>query len=416
MKDKRIIYFPAIVGFPTLAILGSGSIETLALGAISITLLALFLYTIMLMGNTESTEAKDSMVTREIRKYGEPDKEFSKPYSSFPNQESSGDEDILDEELENHEKDKNHQKRDQIHLTSNKSFENISYNLKNNSSQNKENNLEPAGIKNFRVDRFKKETLGPIVKEFIQELPNRTKIDNSLFTVFEKENFMEFLIQRGNLFINCDMDAYLEADPTIITNLMQRIHIRSENGKIIYIPISTPHRIYGAIMMETLSSFTDQDLLIFQSEADRFAFEWEARNEYELAIMDPRTLVYNRNHFKTILREKFHATELTSLFLLEIAGSDDREEFIAFLAEMLPTSIFRIKESTLSFFLTATEVEDLGEHLNKTLKLMDENGFYSEFVLGYSKREANFIDPSQWEENAFIQLNLAKRKSHKLSA
>jgi hypothetical protein len=269
----------------------------------------------------------------------------------------------------------------------------------------------PSGIQGYRRTRFKKETLGPMVKEFLANLPIRSKIDNSLFCIFENGNYHEFLIQRGKLFIDCDTDAYLEASQQDIDTILSHQHIITDSNKKLMIPIYSPIRNYGALILESLSGFNPKDALVLQSECNRFAFEWETRSDYELAILDPQTMVYNLSHFKTILREKFQSQEKNALFYLEITGTSNKEDFISFLAEYLKFPIYRLEESRLAFFILEQELSSLPDLINSSILELDKQGFYAEFLLAYSMRDEVMLSSQDWEEEARQQLYISKHKS-----
>ncbi|MCC5816744.1 MAG: hypothetical protein JJT78_18485 [Leptospira sp.] len=390
MKNNQIIFFPALLGLPTLGLFNYGSPDTIALGVISFTLLFLFFYTIKLMGGKPENEQEKAEFAHlenpeevamanvpEIQTYRETTKNKPVSVSTTPIPEPTS-------------------------KPINKTEINTTHN--------------PLDIQGFRRDRFKKETLGPMVKIFLQDLPGRSKIDNILFSVYEKENYHEFLIQRGRLFIDCDTDAYIDASDETTLELKEGKNLIEDQGRRILLPIFTPSKNYGALILESLSGFNEKDLLIYQSECNRFAFEWEMRTEYELAILDPITLVYNKSHFRTIIREKFLSHEKIGLFFLEITGSEDRDSFISFLAEYLSFPLYRVEEKRLAFFLEEEEINGLNINLESAIKELDLQKFYAEFILAYSIRRPEMYSVMDWEEDTIQQLYLARKKSPQMAA
>jgi hypothetical protein len=276
------------------------------------------------------------------------------------------------------------------------------------------NNIIPIslGISSIRKSRFNKSTLGPMLKTFAKELPFRSKTNSILICLFENSTFNEFLIQRGSLFIDCDTSAPLEADEIVIEALLAKSTILTENGRFVFAPIATVHKILGMICMESISGFQPTEERLIGLECEKFAMDWEARTDYELAILDPNTFVYNKNHYKTILREKFFSREEeSSLFLLEISESKNRQEFISFLAENLTYCLYKIDESKLAFFLDNKEILEISNQLDAIVDSLDQQGFYVEFFLAYSFRGNQFESAMDWEENAFRQLAIAKKHS-----
>lgn len=379
MKNNQIIYFPAIVGLPFLAIISNRSPETIALGFISISLLVLFLYTIRLMGRSEPSSL--SIEPEPIE-----DRNPSNTTAAFDESTSGA-------------------------KSPSKKTIPSSNNVTTYTNPSNRELPNPSGIQGYRRTRFKKETLGPMVKEFLANLPIRSKIDNSLFCIFENSNYHEFLIQRGKLFIDCDTDAYLEASKQDIDTILDQRHVIRDSNKKLMIPIYSPIRNYGALILESLSGFNPKDALVLQSECNRFAFEWETRSDYELAILDPQTMVYNLSHFKTILREKFQSQEKNALFYLEITGTRNKEDFISFLAEYLKFPIYRLEESRLAFFILEQELGSLPERINSSILELDKQGFYAEFLLAYSMRDEEMLSSQDWEEEARQQLYISKHKS-----
>jgi len=269
---------------------------------------------------------------------------------------------------------------------------------------------EMESIKLYRKERFRREILGSMVKRFLNELPNRLKIDNSLFLISDGEEFREFLIRRGKLFIDCDTDALLEEDDDVIQSLRNCKPVLSNKGKKLYLPLCTSTRIYGALRLESLSGFSEKDVQIYLSECNRFAFELESRIEYESIILDPVTLAYKSNHFQTILHEKFLSDLPIALFLLDISRSDNREALISFLAEFFQFPIFEVGEERLAFFLYEDEMENLAVRIQDAILELDRQNFYAEFVLAFSLKTESMRSPADWWEDASQQIQYAKKK------
>lgn len=432
MKDNQIFFFPAVLSIPGLGLLSSGSPETIALGLISFTLLFLFFYTIKLMGGKPGEFHPGEL---DISDDGEMEEEFRDGESDPVNEETpldtsdlslhpenttttqpsntaktqSSNADKTQSSNENNPENQPNTRRFPVMERSNQPIHKNSIQLE---IKTKPRHIpDPLEIQGFRKERFKKETLGPMVKNFIQDLPHKSKIDNVLFSIYEKESFHEFLIQRGRLFIDCDTSAYLEASEEELQELKYGSHLVLDKSRKIILPIFTPSRNYGAMVLESLAGFNEKDILILQSECNRFAIEWETRNEYELAILDPITLVYNKSHYRTILREKFLSHDRIGLFLLDITGSEDREIFISFLAEFHSFPIYRVDERRLAFFLDESEIAGLNLSMESAIRELDKRGFFAEFVLGFSMRTNAMDSVMDWEEDAIQQLYLARKKS-----
>jgi hypothetical protein len=404
MKDKRLFLIPLLLLIPFFYIIFTGSKETIFLGFTSLALLSLFIYTLRLMSgikthtinvnqNTDSL-AQDSLLAENSNLRNQPQLEINKD-STLNSVEMNT--------LDQMSSKNTSQWESSIEIS--KSF------IEKNSNIN---NIIPIslGISSIRRSRFNKSTLGPMLKSFLKELPFRSKTSSTLICLYENSTFKEFLIQRGSLFIDCDTSASLEADEIVYESLLEKRTVLSENGRFIYSPIATVHKILGMICMESISGFLPSEERLVGLECEKFAMDWEARTDYELAILDPNTFVYNKNHYKTILREKFFSREEeSSLFLLEISESKNRQEFISFLAENLSYCLYKIDESKLAFFLDNNEILKISNQLDKIVESLDQQGFYVEFYLAYSFRGNQFESAMDWEENAFRQLAISKKQS-----
>lgn len=382
MKNNRIFLIPIVLSIPFIYLILTGSKETIFLGSISLALLTLFLYTLRLMSGTEKISIRSQEQNINSNSFQEQENEFQEEESfNLP--------------IEAKEK---------INYQALSFFE----------KPTKLDNIIPInlGIREIRKSRFKKETLGPMVKSFVQELPLRIKTVSLLFCIYENSLFKEFLMQRGSLFIDCDTDAVLEAEDNVWESLLQNESVLSEDGRNLYVCIATPTKILGMVSLESISGFLPNEKRLIELECEKFALDWEARTDYELAILDPSTLVYNKNHFNTILREKFFTREEEfSLFAIEVSDSKNREEFISYLAENLPFSIYRMDESKLGFFLSSTEIDKLSEQLDAIVQSLDEQGFFVEFYVAYSPKSRKLESALEWEEDINQQLLIAKRKN-----
>ncbi|MCG9876483.1 MAG: hypothetical protein MH321_17040 [Leptospiraceae bacterium] len=382
MKNNRIFLIPIVLSIPFIYLILTGSKETIFLGFISLALLTLFLYTLRLMSGTEKISIRSQEQNINSNSFQEQENEFQEEESfNLP--------------IEAKEK---------INYQALSFFE----------KPTKLDNIIPInlGIREIRKSRFKKETLGPMVKSFVQELPLRIKTVSLLFCIYENSLFKEFLMQRGSLFIDCDTDAVLEAEDNVWESLLQNESVLSEDGRNLYVCIATPTKILGMVSLESISGFLPNEKRLIELECEKFALDWEARTDYELAILDPKTLVYNKNHFNTILREKFFTREEEfSLFAIEVSDSKNREEFISYLAENLPFSIYRMDESKLGFFLSSTEIDKLSEQLDAIVQSLDEQGFFVEFYVAYSPKSRKLESALEWEEDINQQLLIAKRKN-----
>jgi len=415
MKNNRIFLIPLFLAIPFIYLLLTGTKETIILGFISLALLTLFLYTLKLMSGTEKFEINSSEEDLETKIQSETSDD------SFQTQEQS----ITESEILNSsELSVNFpEKKDQIQTSKDSNVSNRNLTSLRNQIERQSmsfiekatdvNNIIPinVGIRDIRKSRFKKETLGPMARSFIQELPLRIKTVSILFCIYENSIFKEFLMQRGSLFIDCDTDAILEAEDSVWESLIQNESVLSSDGKNLYVTIATPTKILGMVSLESISGFLPNEKRLIELECEKFALDWEARTDYELAILDPKTLVYNKNHFNTILREKFFTREEHfSLFAIEVSESKNREEFISYLAENLPFSIYRLDESKLGFFLVSSEIDKLSGQLDAIVQSLDEQGFFVEFYVAYSPRTKKLESALEWEEDLNQQLLLAKGK------
>jgi hypothetical protein len=359
MKNNYIIYFPGVLIIPIFASLYGKSKESILLGVISCSLLALFLYTIKTLGKQEKVE---------ISELGE---------DSYPNQELGQ----ISEPTPNP--------------------------ISEEFNPPSRRSMELAGL---RKERFVREILPNILRSFLSEIPFRSKHQSILVCLWENGEFHEFLQQQGNVFIQCDRDAVLEADYKIHSELQKGRIQFSENRKKIWLPVSTPHSLYGAIQISGNLGFGDSEIYILEREAERLATEWEARVEYEIAILEPSTLVYNSSHFYTILNEKFHSQEEISLFLLEIQDSSDMESFVSYFSESWKTYVYRIEKSTLAFFHPTEDIEAIPVMMDEFLRHLDSIQFYAEFVLAYASLDQKWESSTEWMERGKINLGIAKKR------
>lgn len=401
MKNNRIFLIPIVLSIPFIYLLLTGSKETIFLGFISLALLTLFFYTLKLMSGTEKIHINSQEENIDSDSSLEQENEFQEEEGvTLPTKNNKN---VPDQELQKVLSGTNEAKK-KINYQALSFFE----------KPTKVDNIIPIhlGIREIRKSRFKKETLGPMVRSFVQELPLRIKTVSLLFCIYENSLFKEFLMQRGSLFIDCDTDAVLEAEDHVWESLLQNESILSEDGRNLYVSIATPTKILGMVSLESISGFLPNEKRLIELECERFALDWEARTDYELAILDPTTLVYNKNHFNTILREKFFTREEEfSLFAIEVSDSKNREEFISYLEENLPFSIYRMDESKLGFFLSPAEIDKLSDQLDAIVQSLDEQGFFVEFYVAYSPKSRKLESALEWEEDINQQLIIAKGKN-----
>lgn len=401
MKNNRIFLIPIVLSIPFIYLLLTGSKETIFLGFISLALLTLFFYTLKLMSGTEKIHINSQEENIDSDSSLEQENEFQEEEGvTLPTKNNKN---VPDQELQ------------KVLSGTNEAKKKINYQpLSFFEKPTKVDNIIPIhlGIREIRKSRFKKETLGSMVRSFVQELPLRIKTVSLLFCIYENSLFKEFLMQRGSLFIDCDTDAVLEAEDHVWESLLQNESILSEDGRNLYVCIATPTKILGMVSLESISGFLPNEKRLIELECERFALDWEARTDYELAILDPTTLVYNKNHFNTILREKFFTREEEfSLFAIEVSDSKNREEFISYLAENLPFSIYRIDDSKLGFFLSPAEIDKLSDQLDAIVQSLDEQGFFVEFYVAYSPKSRKLESALEWEEDINQQLIIAKGKN-----
>lgn len=352
MRNKKLFLFPSLLFFPTLGLLYTQTPETIVLGIVSLCMLILFFYTIKTMGH--KPESLSELVEME-----EPPTEST----CIP--------------------------------AANINFEKSSH----------------TQVSEFFHKRFYNYLFLPTAKNFLKNLPYRTKIESSQLYLYLNGEFRDYLIQRRNLFIECDTDGILEEEDLIVDTLKScKGSLINKNKKLI-IPIFSPTSLLGALVLESISGFTEKDLFIYQNSAHLFALEWESRLEYEFAILDPNTSIYSKNHFLTILEEKFLSSESTALFIIELKNADNYEKFYTFMGEFLPFPIYKVSERRIAFFVKEQEVGGIAILMQNAIHELDKIHFFAEFILAYSYRKPSMENSQIWLDDAFKQLQVARKKA-----
>ncbi|WP_135355086.1 hypothetical protein [Leptospira ryugenii] len=235
------------------------------------------------------------------------------------------------------------------------------------------------------------------------------KISSVMYAYFDGIKFNETLWQKGNLLVDSLADG-IEWEEN------DEIHVRKGNPQLstdrkrLFLPILANREILGLVYLETKEIFSDLEINQLWLSTLPLAERLLESKQYEKAILDPRTYLFNKSHFYQVAKEKFDSKEIQNLILMKFVLKKHDLEYAICLNQSLKEKgysdlgLFFLEEQLLASIIPNRSVLEFSGFIHSFVSDLESLGYECEIALGFAPNKSIQGKYNHWIKQAFISL------------
>lgn len=252
--------------------------------------------------------------------------------------------------------------------------------------------------------------LDTVCKEFLSKMSSAVSSQTMSIYFYRENVFCSYMEKSGSLIIKHESEHHKDITEDIISNLLRRQGAFTQNKKEAVMPLVNNYSLFGAVKFQFEEPISDFNVTNVWNEVKFFSRNIYQTINYQFAIHDEETFLYNSDHFNNILNYRTNLNIPQNLTLFRIFKYDHLSKTLKTLAESVQTvmdkkvEIFRINEETIGMFLSIEDREKLSKSLKEILVDLKKLTMTSEICVGSADYHSS-LSQGKWFDKAMYTLN-----------